>query len=166
MTTFQMIISILGIVVSILTLLGLGVVMKNFWDDKHEEVKASKVAKREKAKKARQDEIREVIRQEIKPLQDAINDVDQKVGDVQKDVKVLRVSMVTIDRIVMKIALDGYEKQGYTSSSDRAAWKELYDNYEDLGGNHFKEYVGEWKRRLEALPKKEDVIVEKTIAKK
>lgn len=166
MTTFQMIISILGIVVSILTLLGLGVVMKNFWDDKHEEVKASKVAKREKAKKARQDEIREVIRQEIKPLQDAINDVDQKVGDVQKDVKVLRISMVTIDRIVMKIALDGYEKQGYTSSSDRAAWKELYDNYEDLGGNHFKEYVGEWKKRLEALPKKEDVIVEKTIAKK
>ena len=166
MTTFQMIISILGIVVSILTLLGLGVVMKNFWDDKHEEVKASKVAKREKAKKARQDEIREVIRQEIKPLQDAINDVDQKVGDVQKDVKVLRVSMVTIDRIVMKIALDGYEKQGYTSSSDRAAWTELYDNYEDLGGNHFKEYVGEWKRRLEALPKKEDVIVEKAITKK
>ncbi len=166
MTTFQMIISILGIVLSTLSLLGLGIIMKNFWDDRHEEAKASKVAKREKAKKARQDEIREVIRQEIKPLQDGINDVDQKVCDVQKDVKVLRISMVTIDRIVMKIALDGYEKQGYTSSSDRAAWKELYDNYEDLGGNHFKEYVGEWKRRLEALPKKEDVIVEKTIAKK
>lgn len=166
MTTFQMVISIITITISTLTLLGLGVIMKNFWDDRHDEVKASKAAKREKAKKARQDEIREVIRQEIKPLQDAINDVDQKVGDVQKDVKKLRASMVTIDRIVMKMALDGYEKQGYTSSSDRAAWKELYDNYEDLGGNHFKEYVGEWKTRLEALPKKEDVIVEKAITKK
>lgn len=166
MTTFQMVISIITITISILTLLGLGVIMKNFWDDRNDEVKASKAAKREKAKKARQEEIREVIRQEIKPLQDAINDVDQKVGDVQKDVKKLRVSMVTIDRIVMKIALDGYERQGYTSSSDRAAWKELYDNYEGLGGNHFKEYVGEWKTHLEALPKKEDVIVEKAITKK
>ena len=166
MTTFQMVISIITITLSILTLFGLGVIMKNFWDDRHDEVKASKAAKREKAKKARQDEIREVIRQEIKPLQDAINDVDKKVGDVQQDVRKLRVSMVTIDRIVMKIALDGYERQGYTSASDRAAWKELYDNYEDLGGNHFKEYVGEWKTRLEALPKKEDVIVEKAITKK
>jgi len=102
---------------------------------------------------------REVIKQEIKPLQDGINNLDQKVEDVQKDVKKLRASMITVDRIVMKMALDGYEKQGYTSSSDRAAWRELYDNYEDLGGNHFKEYVGEWKKRLEALPKKEDIIV-------
>ena len=166
MTTFQMVISIMGIVVSILTLLGLGVVMKNFWDDKHAEAQASKVEEKEKAKKERQDEIREVIQEEIKPLQDAITDVDKKVGDVQKDVRKLRVSMVTIDRIVMKIALDGYERQGYTSASDRAAWKELYDNYEDLGGNHFKEYVGEWKMRLEALPKKEDVVVEKMTTKK
>ena len=166
MTTFQMVISILGIIVSVLTLLGLGVVMKNFWDDKHAEAQASKAEEKEKAKKERQDEIREVIQEEIKPLQDAITDVDKKVGDVQKDVRKLRVSMVTIDRIVMKIALDGYERQGYTSASDRAAWKELYDNYEDLGGNHFKEYVGEWKMRLEALPKKEDVVVEKMTTKK
>lgn len=161
MTTFQMIISIIGIVLSTLTLLGLGVVMKNFWDDKHAEAQASKAEEKEKAKKERQDEIREVIKQEIQPLQDGINNLDQKIEDVQKDVKKLRASMITVDRIVMKMALDGYEKQGYTSSSDRAAWRELYDNYEDLGGNHFKEYVGEWKRRLEALPKKEDIIVEK-----
>ena len=161
MTTFQMIISIIGVAISVLTLLGLGVVMKNFWDDKHAEAQASRAEEKEKAKKERQDEIREVIKQEIKPLQDGINNLDQKVEDVQKDVKKLRASMITVDRIVMKMALDGYEKQGYTSSSDRAAWRELYDNYEDLGGNHFKEYVGEWKKRLEALPKKEDIIVEK-----
>jgi len=161
MTTFQMIISIIGVAISLLTLLGLGVVMKNFWDDKHAEAQASRAEEKEKAKKERQDEIREVIKQEIKPLQDGINNLDQKVEDVQKDVKKLRASMITVDRIVMKMALDGYEKQGYTSSSDRAAWRELYDNYEDLGGNHFKEYVGEWKKRLEALPKKEDIIVEK-----
>lgn len=166
MTTFQMVISIMGIVVSVLTLLGLGVVMKNFWDDKHAEAQASKAEEKEKAKKERQDEIREVIQEEIKPLQDTITDVDKKVGDVQKDVRKLRFSMITIDRIVMKIALDGYERQGYTSASDRAAWKELYDNYEELGGNHFKEYVGEWKIRLEALPKKEDVVVEKMTTKK
>ena len=166
MTTFQMVISIITISISILTLLGLGVIMKHFWDDRHEEAKASKTEKREEAKKARQDEIREVIQQEIKPLQDAMKDIDTKVGDVQKDVKKLRESMVTIHRIVMKITLDGYEKQGYTSSSDRAAWKELYDNYKALGGNHFKEYVGEWKTRLEALPKKEDVVVETAKTKK
>ena len=73
MTTFQMVISIMGIIVSVLTLLGLGVVMKNFWDDKHAEAQASKAEEKEKAKKERHDEIREVIQEEIKPLQDTIN---------------------------------------------------------------------------------------------
>lgn len=166
MTTFQMTISIIGVVVSVLTLLGLGVVMKNFWDDKHQQALVDREEEKIKAKKERQNEIREVIQEEIEPLKDAITDIGKKVDDVQKDARKLRFSMVTIDRIVMKIALDGYERQGYTSASDRAAWKELYDNYEGLGGNHFKEYVGEWKIRLEALPKKEDVIVEKAITKK
>ena len=169
MTTFQMIISIIGVVISLLTLFGLGVVMKHFWDDKHEKAKASRTEAKERAKRERQEEIREVIKDEMKlfkeELQKEINFLKEEIGslkegveDVRAKVNRLQRSMVTVDRIIMKLTLDQYKVQGYASSSDRAAWNELYKDYKDLGGNHFKEYVNEWKRSLEALPNKEDVI--------
>lgn len=153
MTTFQMVISIVTIVISLLTLLGLGVVMKNFWDDKHDEVKASRREAKQKAKEERKEEIREVLREEIKPIQKTLQEISDNTKRLQE-------SMVTIDRIVMKLTLDSYREQGYASASDRAAWNELYNDYRDLGGNHFREYVNEWKRALDALPIKEEIISE------
>ena len=165
MTTFQMVISIIGVVVSVLTLFGLGVVMKHFWDDKHEAKKASRTEEKERAKKERQEEIREVIQEELKPLKEEVASVKEGVDNLQKGVARLQSSVVTIDRIIMKITLDGYKQQGYASASDRAAWKETYDDYKDLGGNHFKEYVDEWKNILDNLPKKEDIILENNVEK-
>ena len=169
MTTFQMIISIIGVVVSVLTLFGLGVVMKHFWDDKHEKVKASRSEAKERAKRERQEEIREVIKEqmellkkelqkEIDSLKEEIGNLKEGVDDVKAKVERLQHSMVTVDRIIMKLTLDQYREQGYASSSDRAAWSELYKDYKDLGGNHFKEYVNEWKRSLDTLPDRDDIV--------
>ena len=142
MTTFQLILSIITVVVAVLTLLGIGVVMKNHWDDKHEEAKASKQEAKEKAKKERQEEIREVLREEIKlfkqeldkdlqSLKTEMKSLKTAVDNVNNKVDRLQRSMVTVDRIIMKLTLDQYRAQGYASASDRAAWNELYKDYKD-----------------------------------
>ena len=150
----QTILSIIGLVFSGLTLFGFGAIMKQFWKEKHDKKKASQNDEKEKAKKERQEEIREVMRDEIAPLKEGIS-------KLQEEMKKVKTNMVTIDRIVMKRTLDAYKAQGYASESDIAAWKELYDTYKDLGGNHFREYVGGWKDALEKLPTKDDFLKNK-----
>lgn len=60
---------------------------------------------------------------------------------------------VTLLRNDMKKGLDFYkDTKGFATSSDKASWMELYNTYEKLGGNHFKEYVNGWKKELEDLP--------------
>ena len=156
MTNFQIVISILSILVSILTLLGVGVVMKHFWDDKHEEKKANAKEAKDRAKAERQNEIREVFREESKPILDQLTTTVNCLQDIHKKIGLLQDSVVALDRILMKLNLDLYKRQGYASASDRAAWNELYNNYKGLGGNHFKEYVNQWKQSLDRLPTKED----------
>ena len=168
MSTFQIIISVVTVVISLASLLGVSVIMKNVWEDKHDEVKAAKKEAQEEARRKRQAEYREVIQQEILVLKtelqkqnamlhESVNLLKDEVEKLSAKVDRLQHSMVTVDRIMMKMTLDMYEGQGYASASDRAAWNELFKDYKDLGGNHFREYVNEWKRSLEALPNKDDI---------
>lgn len=60
---------------------------------------------------------------------------------------------VTLLRDRMKCLKDEYEERGYAKDGDKANWKELYDSYKNLGGNHFHEYVDQWKLTIEKLPK-------------
>lgn len=60
---------------------------------------------------------------------------------------------VTLLRDRMKCLKDEYEERGYAKDGDKANWKELYDSYKNLGGNHFREYVDQWKLTIEKLPK-------------
>lgn len=60
---------------------------------------------------------------------------------------------VTLLRDRMKCLKDEYEERGYAKDGDKANWKELYDSYKNLGGNHFREYVDQWKVTIEKLPK-------------
>lgn len=170
MPEIQIVISVISIIISVLTLLGVGVATKHFWDDKHEKAKASKAEAKEKAKQERQAEIREVIQQEnsvlkaelqkeMNALKEEMADLKKGVNDVKEKVDRLQHSMVTVDRIIMKLTLDQYKTQGYASASDRAAWSELYEDYKNLGGNHFREYVNQWKKSLENLPNRDDITI-------
>lgn len=164
MTTFQMVTTIVGLVLSFLTILGLGTLSKNFWDDRREKAKASKAEAIEEAARKRKAEIREVLVEELlvvkEDLRSQITNLDKDIGHIkdgianlQIAVDRLQVSLVRVDRILMKSNLDAYKEQGYASDSDRAAWNELYQDYKELGGNHFKEYVNEWRSTIESLPK-------------
>ena len=108
---------------------------------------------REDAEEERKNEnLRKIIREENKPLQDKLNDVDAKTDEIKSDLAKNTKGTVTLLRNDMKKSLDFCKKQGYASASDRANWHELYNTYANLGGNHFREYVDAWKDEFDALP--------------
>ena len=63
---------------------------------------------------------------------------------------------LTLLRDRMKTSLNFCRKQKWACSSDKANWFELYNTYKTMGGNHFKEYVDQWKQEMESLPSEEE----------
>jgi len=136
-------------IISILSLLGFGVVMKFFWEDQRaKRIQNSEEAKK-RAKAEKQAETREVFREEVQPL---IETMDQ----IKALAMITSTGTITLLRDRMKSALNFCKIQGWASSSDKANWFELYNTYKTLGGNHFKEYVDQWKQEMESLPTEDE----------
>ena len=142
-------IQILTLVISALSLLGFGVVMRLFWEDKHAKKRENSEEAKRRAKAEKQAETREVLREEIRPLMITID-------EIKATTSMTSVGTLTLLRDRMKSSLNGYRKQGWASSSDKANWFELYNTYKDMGGNHFKEYVDQWKQEIENIPSEEE----------
>lgn len=133
-------VEIISIIISTLSLLGLGFIMENFWRDRREKRQEKTEEAKKRAKKERQDEFREVL----KPVEDSLSEISKKLDtDTTGTVTLLR------DR--MKATLDFCKSRGWASSSDKANWNELYNSYKQLGGNHFIEYVDQWKEEMRNL---------------
>lgn len=81
----------------------------------------------------------------LQPLVKKIDDIDTKLGLDKR-------ATVTLLRSKMKTLRDQYKKQHYADTGDKATWEELYVDYADMGGNHFKEWVDRWKVEIENLP--------------
>lgn len=81
---------------------------------------------------------------------------ENKVVDLIKplDTKLDRLTDGTISslRADMMLMRDRFRDQGFASGNDKAAWNQLYKDYASLGGNHFREYVDQWKEEINALP--------------
>lgn len=106
--------------------------------------------KQEKVKEESTERIKEIIKIELEPVNQELRGI-KKILDLDKE------GTVTLLRDSMKDSLDRYRDQGYATISDKAKWIETYNSYMKLGGNHFKEYVDQWKIALERLPEKEDI---------
>ena len=119
---------------------------KNQREDE-EEARALK-AEREHFK----NDVREVLREENKPLEDKIDQLTTVTNEMKGDLADNTVGTVTILRDRMKAILDDCRDKGYASPGTKANWHELYTTYGNLGGNHFREYVDQWKTTLDNLP--------------
>ena len=108
----------------------------------------------ERQKAAYKEELRSVIKEENKPLENKIDQLDKNIVEMKGDLADNTIGTVTLLRDRMKAILDECRKEGYASTSTKANWHELYTTYGNLGGNHFKEYVDQWKAELDALPQK------------
>lgn len=147
----KIVISIASLIISLLTLCGFGVFMS---------LNTKKRFDRRQAEEAR---IEEALReQEQAKLMELFNKaLDAKLAPIAQDVSLIKTNLalntegtVTILRNDMKKSLDFCKDRGFATSSDKANWKELYNTYGKLGGNHFQEYVNQWKQEMEDIPAK------------
>ena len=95
------------------------------------------------------EEVLAAIRKEMVPVSEGISTIKQ---DLDAD----RAATIISIRSNMKHLRDKYLKQGFADVGDVATWNELYHNYSALGGNHFKEYVDQWKEEVNSLPHNKD----------
>ena len=100
---------------------------------------------RKMVKKCKQDEMREVMEDVNRPTNEKIDKMDSKLDANTK-------GTVTLLRDRMKASLDDCRNKGFASATDKANWHELYDSYKDLGGNHFIEYVNQWRDEMDGFP--------------
>lgn len=108
------------------------------------EKKAEDDARHEEERK-RQEEWENKVLAIIQPL-------IEKLDQIQEELKLNKAATTTSLRTDLMLLRDRYRELGYASRNDKAAWNQLYNDYRDLGGNHFKEYVDQWKDEVNSLP--------------
>lgn len=124
---------------------------KRFEKEAEKNKKYEAAIEKDKSQK-RQEEIKKIVEESIQPIMNRIDDMDKTVKNIQKDkVKEMNATVVTM-RVKMMELHDNYVKRGYCDSHEKATWLELYNKYKDLGGNHFIEYVDEYRKDIEKLP--------------
>ena len=153
----------LTIVIAVVGLLGtiLGVIGVSAYMGERAKYKAGRRNRQEEAQEqevedarnqALENSIRGVFQEEITPIKKDLSTIKSEVTDIKHDLANNTVGTVTILRDRMKSILDECREAGFATGNTKANWMELYHTYESLGGNHFKEYVDEWKREMAELP--------------
>lgn len=134
-----------------------GTIVKNLMEKKFKE-------KEEKDKKTRKEydelvELRNTKRDEelndliIGTINTSIAPIKEKINMIEDITNKNKEGTITLLRNEMKMLMDDYKSRGYASNTDKANWNQLYNTYKKLGGNHFKEYVDQWKHTVDELPK-------------
>lgn len=96
-------------------------------------------------KQERRQVIEELLKQELNPL---VDKVDSMVDILDKNSK----GTVTLLRERMMNTHDCMMRKKFATRTQKFVWHELYDEYADMGGNNFKDFVDDWKRDIDALP--------------
>ena len=142
---------IINLSITILTFLGFGALIKMWWSDRIEKKKRQTATYKELEKAQKQEEMREVISDEIKPIKEEIQDL--KEADI---VKKEAIQAVLRDRLYQ---LSRYctSQKGYTSWDDRQNSENMYQKYHTLGENGVMDVVRD---KFYELPTEEDVYME------
>lgn len=82
--------------------------------------------------------------------------INKKLDDIKRDLDANKSATITGLRTDLMLLRDRFRDQGFSSPNDKAAWNQLYKDYADLGGNHFKEYVDQWKEEVNSSPNASD----------
>lgn len=122
-------------------------------DKKLEELEALKHEARERERKK---EMIGVFDDSIKPVVEKVDRLDNKVDQIYKDQKLDKQATIVTMRVKMMELHDRYMERGYCNSGEKSTWHELYNKYKELGGNHFREYVDQYKTEIEMLPDKDE----------
>ena len=107
--------------------------------------------KKEKEEKE-QKLISDIVTKSMETVKQDIAQIDVKLDGIKKDLDANKSATVTGLRTDLMILRDRFRDQGFASRNDKAAWEQLYKEYAQFGGNHFKEYVDQWRDEVEELP--------------
>lgn len=110
-------------------------------------IKTSSKKARERIKKEKQEDMREVIREEVEPLGKKIDAIDIKLDKVENG---------TLSSLRNDILTCYYrcKEKGYRNDYDFQNIHHLWEAYDDLHGNSF---IADIMNRFDHLPVKEDV---------
>lgn len=144
---WDQVLKIIGTVLSILSLLGVGTLATLFWKERWEHRKEKTEQALAEKKKRKQEEMREVIRQENLPLLDRLAAVE----------RLLSIDCEGTQAGLRNDLLDVYYKcaqKGFRTRYDSENFRDMYVAYVKLGGNSFIQHdVKTW---FEEIPSKEN----------
>ena len=125
MDTYQ----VISLIVSALSVLGFGTLMKILIQERHEKRKADTAEAKAKIKRERQEEMREVVSEEIKSIKDEIARL-HTTDEIQRQ----GIQAILRDRLYQ---LNRYctTRKGYTTIDDRENFENMYQRYHSLGVN-------------------------------
>ena len=151
---------VIPIVASCIITTVIGFLIKHYLTKYFNKVEADRKAKQEREDADRQEleqyrkeheatELANLISGAVKKANEPII---QKIDEIDAKLEQDREATITVIRAKLKNLRDQYKKQGYADAGDKATWNKLYDNYHEMGGNFFKEFVDEWKKEINDLP--------------
>jgi len=132
-------------------------IVNTIW--RHSAAKINRIKELEKKAEddARHEEERRRQEEWEQKVLDLIHPLSVKLDEIQEELKLNKSATTTSLRTDLMLLRDRYRDLGYASRNDKAAWNQLYNDYKELGGNHFKEYVDQWKEEVNNLPTIPDV---------
>ena len=145
--------TIISIVISVLSLIGVPTIM-SFVINKQLK-KAEKIReethelKAAEAKRERINEIKTVMHESVKPLEQRLDNVDDKISNISKDIDLSKAGTLSSLRYNIVELYNAVRKRGYKTDVEKETFEKMYQAYHNLGGNH---YVDELKEEFRAVP--------------
>lgn len=145
--------TIISIIISVLSLIGVPTIM-SFVINKQLK-KAEKIReethelKAAEAKRERIAEIKTVMDESVKPLEQRLDHVDDKISSISRDMDLSKAGTLSSLRYNIVELYNAVRKRGYKTDVEKETFEKMYQAYHNLGGNH---YVDELKEEFRQVP--------------
>lgn len=136
----------LPVVSFVFSLLAIPTLAGLIWKDIYERKKENSEKRKKEKKKEFQENVREVIKEENKPIKDSIGEIDKKIDLVSDG------TLCSLRNDIKNCYYDCLEK-GYRNDYDFQNIHDLYEAYKNLGGNSF---ITDIMIRFDKLPPKDE----------
>ena len=146
MTWYQ----ILTLIVSVLSLLGFGVVAKYFWEDRHEKKKEETKEAKEQKEKERHNRIVNAVKEVTDP---SFKEVNKTLGIIQNRLDISEeCDRASLRNGLMQLYYACADK-GYRTEDDSKNYREMHVAYNKAGGNSFIDSdVSDWFEHIPLKP--------------
>ena len=133
--TISEIVSIVGMIISVLTLCGIGYATKEFWISRAERKKQETQEYKKAQNEERKVIVREVIKEELKPIKEDIATLHDDLKELQESDQLQKESMQSILRDRLYELYNICSRKGFASLDERENFENMYQKYHSLGVN-------------------------------